>query len=156
MAPEVELTISEAVTDRRLILMAAKIVDIAPNSAGATVRYRRRGEVGIERLEVDAIVDCTGSAKDPAATRNPAVRSLFDQGLARIDPLHMGIEEVRLICDLVARYTKRERTGKADVSLSDAIEALSAGFLRSQNLLRPSWGQNGVCSQTVLDLLVAK
>jgi uncharacterized NAD(P)/FAD-binding protein YdhS len=102
MAPEVELTISRAVTERRLTLMAAKIVDISPGSAGATIRFRRRGEVGIESLEVDTIVDCTGIAKDPAATHNPAVRSLFDQGLARIDPLHMGIE-VASDCAIVNR-----------------------------------------------------
>ena len=62
MAPEVELTISKAVTERRLTLMAAKIVDISPGSAGATIRFRRRGDVGIESLEVDTIIDCTGIA----------------------------------------------------------------------------------------------
>jgi uncharacterized NAD(P)/FAD-binding protein YdhS len=103
MAPEVEFAISKAVTDHRLTLMAGKIVDISPNSAGATVRYRRRGQAALESLEVDAIVDCTGIAKDPTATGNPAVRSLFDQGLARIDPLHMGIE-VASDCTIVNRW----------------------------------------------------
>ena len=102
MAPEVEFTISQAVTDRRLTLMAAKIIDISPNPTGATVCYRRRGQAVIEGLEVDAIVDCTGIAKDPAATGNPAVRSLLDQGLARIDPLHMGID-VAPDCAIVNR-----------------------------------------------------
>jgi uncharacterized NAD(P)/FAD-binding protein YdhS len=102
MAPEVEFTISKAVTDLRLILIAAKIVDISPNSAGATIRYRRRGQFGIESLQVDAIVDCTGIAKNPAATGNPAVRSLLDQGSARIDPLHMGID-VASDCAVVNR-----------------------------------------------------
>jgi uncharacterized NAD(P)/FAD-binding protein YdhS len=103
MAPEVEFTISKAVTDHRLALMAAKIVDISPNHAGATVRYRRRGQFGIESLQVDAIVDCTGIARDPAATGNPAVRSLLDQGLARIDPLRMGID-VASDCAVVNRW----------------------------------------------------
>ena len=49
-------------------------------------------ESEIERLEVGAIVDCTGIVRDPRATANPVVRSLFDQGLARPDPLHIGIE----------------------------------------------------------------
>jgi uncharacterized NAD(P)/FAD-binding protein YdhS len=53
-------------------------------------------------LEVGAIVDCTGIVKDPEATGNPVVRSLFDQGLARIDPLHMGIE-VAPDCGIVNR-----------------------------------------------------
>lgn len=103
MAPEVEFAISKAVEQRRLILMAAKVVDVSPNSAGAVVRYRKRGQVAFESLEVDAIVDCTGIVKDPRATGNPAVRSLFDQGLARIDPLHMGID-VAPDCAIVSRW----------------------------------------------------
>lgn len=103
MAPEVESTILKAIMDRRLTLRAAKIVDISPNTAGATVRYRRRSQAALESLEVDAIVDCTGIVKDPTATGNPAVRSLFDQGLARIDPLHLGIE-VASDCTIVNRW----------------------------------------------------
>jgi hypothetical protein len=72
--------------------MAAKAVDISPNPAGASVRYRRRGRAEIERLQVGAVVDCTGIVKNPDATGNPVMRSLFNQGLARIDPLRMGIE----------------------------------------------------------------
>jgi uncharacterized NAD(P)/FAD-binding protein YdhS len=102
MAPEVEFTISKAIADRRLTLIAAKIADISPNSAGAMVRYRRRCQTAPECLEVDAIVDCTGIVKDPAATANPAVRSLFDQGLARIDPLHMGLD-VASDCAIIDR-----------------------------------------------------
>jgi uncharacterized NAD(P)/FAD-binding protein YdhS len=102
MAPEVEFSIAQAVTNRRLTLLAAKMIEISPNAAGAIVHYRRRGQVGIESLEVDAIVDCTGIIKNPGATTNPAVRSLFDQGLARIDPLHIGIE-VAADCGIVNR-----------------------------------------------------
>jgi len=38
------------------------------------------------------IVDCTGIAKDPRATGNPVVQRLFEQGLARTDALHIGID----------------------------------------------------------------
>jgi uncharacterized NAD(P)/FAD-binding protein YdhS len=91
-APEVEFRIANAIAANRLSLMAGKIVDIAPTSTGATVRYRPRGQTKVETIEVAAIVDCTGIVRDPAATGNPAVRSLFDQGLARVDPLRIGIE----------------------------------------------------------------
>jgi uncharacterized NAD(P)/FAD-binding protein YdhS len=103
MAPEVEARITKAVTDHRLTLIAGKIVDISPNSTiRARVRYRRRGQTEIESLEVGAIVDCTGIVKDPEATGNPAVRSLLDQGLARIDPLRIGLE-VAPDCAIVDR-----------------------------------------------------
>jgi uncharacterized NAD(P)/FAD-binding protein YdhS len=102
MAPEIEAMLTKALADHRLTLMAAKMVDISPNASGARVRYRRRGRTGIESLEVGAVVDCTGIVKDPGATRNPAVRSLFDQGLARVDPLHIGLE-VAPDCAIVNR-----------------------------------------------------
>ena len=108
MAPEVEARITKAIADHRLALMAAKIVDISPNPTGASVRYRRRGRTGIERVEVGAIVDCTGIIKDPRATGNPAVRSLFDQGLARVDPLRIGLE-VAPDCAIVDRHGSPSR-----------------------------------------------
>ncbi|MCA1453655.1 FAD-dependent oxidoreductase [Bradyrhizobium sp. BRP22] len=92
MAPEVEARIAHALYAGHLTLVAGKIIGIEPNEAGASVRYRPRGQREIRSLEVGAIVDCTGIVKDPRASANPAVRSLFDQGLARVDPLCIGIE----------------------------------------------------------------
>jgi len=100
MAPEVEARIVQAIADGQLTLKAAKLVGIDGGASGARVRYRRRGRSEIERLEVGAIVDCTGIVRDPRATANPAVRSLFDQGLARPDPLHIGIE-IAVDCAIV-------------------------------------------------------
>ena len=92
MAPEVEARITHALIDGRLTLMAAKVVGVEPNEAGARVRYRRRGQSEILSMQVGAVVDCTGIVKDPLASANPAVRSMFDRGLARVDPLHIGID----------------------------------------------------------------
>lgn len=102
MAPEVETRVAQAVADGRLTVMAAKVLDISPNATGARVRYRRRGQQEIRSLQVGTIVDCTGIVKNPDATGNPVMRSLFDQGLARIDPLRMGIE-VAPNCAIVDR-----------------------------------------------------
>jgi len=92
MAPEVEARITDALYAGTLSLMAAKVTGIEPNDAGARVSYRRRGTTTVDCMQVGAVVDCTGIVKDPRATTNPAVRSLFDQGLARVDPLRIGIE----------------------------------------------------------------
>jgi uncharacterized NAD(P)/FAD-binding protein YdhS len=92
MAPEVEARITLALYDGRLTVMAAKVAGVEPNDAGARVHYRRRGQSEIQSMQVGAIVDCTGIVKDPLASANPAVRSLFDRGLARVDPLHIGID----------------------------------------------------------------
>jgi uncharacterized NAD(P)/FAD-binding protein YdhS len=44
----------------------------------------------IERIGL-VIVDCTGINPIPQNTTNPALRSLFDNGLARVDPLGIGL-----------------------------------------------------------------
>ncbi|MCA6121280.1 FAD-dependent oxidoreductase [Bradyrhizobium sp. WSM 1704] len=92
MAPEVEARIAQALYTGQLTLMAAKAIRVEPDDAGVRIRYRRRGDADIRHMEVGGVVDCTGVVKDPRATPNPAVRSLFHQGLARVDPLCIGID----------------------------------------------------------------
>jgi uncharacterized NAD(P)/FAD-binding protein YdhS len=106
MAPEVEMRITQVLAEGRLTLMAAKITGIEPNDAGAgvgaRVRYRRRGQREIQSLQVDTIVDCTGIVRDPRASANPVIRSLFDQGLARPDPLRISLD-VGTDCAVIGR-----------------------------------------------------
>ena len=45
-----------------------------------------------ETLNVARIYDCTGITSDLAAASNPIVRSLIDRGLARPDPLRIGLD----------------------------------------------------------------
>ncbi|WP_431015251.1 hypothetical protein [Bradyrhizobium pachyrhizi] len=90
-----EVRITEAIYGGRLTPIAAKLISAEPDRTGAIVSYRRRGESRLRRMHVGAIVDCTGIVKDPRATANPAVRSLLELGLARVDPLRIGIETDR-------------------------------------------------------------
>jgi uncharacterized NAD(P)/FAD-binding protein YdhS len=92
MAPEVEERIARAIADGQLRIVAAKLAKIDGGTVGGRAHYRRRGRSEIETIEVGAVIDCTGIVRDPRATANPAVRSLFDQGLARCDALRIGIE----------------------------------------------------------------
>lgn len=102
-APEVEMRVTQALAAGRLTLMAAKLTGIVPNERGAFVRYRRRGRAEIESLQVGTIVDCTGIVRDPSASANPVMRSLFDQGLARPDPLRIGID-IGTDCAVIGRH----------------------------------------------------
>lgn len=102
-APEVETRIAEVLAAGRLTVVSGKLATVTPNQDGALVSYRRRGRSELSELQVGAIVDCTGIVKDPGASNNPAVRSLFDNGLARIDPLRIGIE-VTSDCAIVDRH----------------------------------------------------
>jgi uncharacterized NAD(P)/FAD-binding protein YdhS len=102
MAPEVEARITHALYAGNLTLLAAKVVGIEFNESGARVRYRRRGQSETQSIQIGAIVDCTGIVRDPRATTNPAVLSLFGQGLARVDPLGIGID-TSADCAIVGR-----------------------------------------------------
>jgi uncharacterized NAD(P)/FAD-binding protein YdhS len=102
MAPEVEMRVTQALADNRLTLMAAKMTGLEPNAAGAIVRYRRRGRSESESLQVGTIVDCTGIVRDPRGSANPAIRSLFERGLARTDPLRIGVD-VNADCAVIRR-----------------------------------------------------
>jgi len=108
MAPQVERRIAEAISTGRLTVVAAKLVGVEENGAGAYVRYRRRGQSGIESVNVARIVDCTGVIKNPTQTANRLLLSLFDQGLARVDPLGIGIE-VSPQCAIVDRHGRPSR-----------------------------------------------
>jgi uncharacterized NAD(P)/FAD-binding protein YdhS len=102
MAPEVERRIAAAIAQGALTIIAGKVCAVEPNRQGALVRYRRRGESAERMMQVAKIVECTGIVKNPLHTANPALRSLLDQGLARIDPLQIGFD-VTAECALVDR-----------------------------------------------------
>jgi uncharacterized NAD(P)/FAD-binding protein YdhS len=92
MAPEVEVRIKVAMDESRLTIIAGRICAVDPDESGARVRYRRRGETSVETVYVSRIVECRGGVANPLATVNPVLKDLFQQGLARVDPLGIGIE----------------------------------------------------------------
>jgi uncharacterized NAD(P)/FAD-binding protein YdhS len=103
MAPEVDRRIRAEIRADGLTVIGGKISSVESDGPGALVRYRRRGESAIQTLHVARIVDCTGVVTNPARTGNPALRSLFDQGLARVDALNIGID-VATNCAVVNRF----------------------------------------------------
>ncbi|MET3596756.1 MULTISPECIES: FAD/NAD(P)-binding protein [Mesorhizobium] len=100
MAPEVYERVTEAVGSGRIRLVAGRVVDIEPND-GLTVTIQQRGTQALETLDVARIYDCMGIARDISKTSNGLVRSLVERGLARPDPLHLGLD-VTARCELIA------------------------------------------------------
>ncbi|RWM25804.1 FAD/NAD(P)-binding protein [Mesorhizobium sp.] len=98
MAPEVYERVTEAVRSGRIRLVAGRVVDIQP---GFTVTIQPRGTQALETLEVARIYDCMGIARDISKTSNGLVRSLVERGLARPDPLRLGLD-VTAKCELIA------------------------------------------------------
>ncbi len=121
MAPEIDARIQAAIAKGQLEIVAGKISKVEPTETGALAHYRRRGATEIETVEVSRIIECKGVISDPSATRNPLVRSLLDQGLARPDPLHIGLD-VNADCALV------DASGKASQRLLAVGPVTRAAF----------------------------
>jgi uncharacterized NAD(P)/FAD-binding protein YdhS len=92
MAPEVGELIASAMSSGQLKITAGKIQSVERNEYGALVTFRPRGCSTIETIKVDRVVECTGINSIPHSTTNPVLRSLFDNGLARIDAMGIGLD----------------------------------------------------------------
>lgn len=92
MPPALHERVTRAVADGALEPMAGKLVSARRDGDGIAASIRRRGETQPHTLRVARIYDCTGITSDLALGTNPAVRSLIDRGLARPDPLHIGLD----------------------------------------------------------------
>jgi uncharacterized NAD(P)/FAD-binding protein YdhS len=92
MAPAVATRIAEMVSRGRLQILAGKVIDVASEGERARVTLRRRGQCNAESLRVARIISCRGVRSDPRRSANPILESLFANGLARGDPLGIGIE----------------------------------------------------------------
>lgn len=92
MAPSVAELIGDLIAEGRLVILGGKVVatDTVSNRIIATVR--RRGTTATERHEFVRVINCTGLPDDPRRSPNPAIRSLLARGLARADPLSIGLD----------------------------------------------------------------
>ncbi|MCP9231100.1 FAD/NAD(P)-binding domain-containing protein [Mesorhizobium sp. LMG 17147] len=100
MAPEVYTRVAEAVQAGRIRLVAGRVVEIAAGD-GFSVQVQSRHTQQLERFDVTRIYDCTGIARDISTTSNSVVRSLVERGLARPDPLRLGLD-VTANCEVIA------------------------------------------------------
>jgi uncharacterized NAD(P)/FAD-binding protein YdhS len=92
MPPALHERVSHAVADGTLQPVAGKLVGAVRDGDLIRATIRRRGAATTETLNVARIYDCTGITSDLAAASNPIVRALIDRGLARPDPLRIGLD----------------------------------------------------------------
>jgi uncharacterized NAD(P)/FAD-binding protein YdhS len=100
LAPEVHARVTEAVRTGRIRPVAGRVVGIEAGD-GLAVEIQSRHTQALETLQVARIYDCTGIARDISTTSNSVVRSLVDRGLARPDPLRLGLD-VSAKCEIIA------------------------------------------------------
>lgn len=92
MAPSVADRIDRARSDGQLRILAGRLTDVVPRDDGLDIHVTDRGGAGRRVLPAAALVNATGTNCDYGRIRHPLVRSLLNRGLARPDPLRLGLD----------------------------------------------------------------
>ena len=92
MAPEVAARIDGAVASGRLRVLAGRMLSLRTEIGGVTVTWRQRTNTSVRADRVEWVVNCTGPEGDPRRSGNGVVRGLIASGLARPDPLNLGLD----------------------------------------------------------------
>ncbi|RJS24184.1 hydroxyacylglutathione hydrolase [Corallococcus sp. H22C18031201] len=91
MAPDVGAAIDGLRREGRLHLHAARVRGFQWDGDTVDVRLRRRGTREESTLRVGHVVNCTGPNASLSARSHPLLRRVVDAGLAREDPLGLGL-----------------------------------------------------------------
>lgn len=92
IAPEVAQRLHELVAEGRLEIIAGRIQSVEEDQAGLTVAYRRRGRSRVEQGRFAYLINCTGPLGTISRTRDPMLKRMLDDGLARPDQLGIALE----------------------------------------------------------------
>lgn len=92
MAPATADRIEGARASGQLRITAAHLVAVHNKDRQVMVRYRKRRERTVEEIDVATIIDCRGGNPRFSTTRNPALISLMENGLARPDVTDLGLD----------------------------------------------------------------
>ena len=77
-------------SSRRLSVLRGHVVAASDERGGVRVRIDHGGTS--TELTAGWLINCTGPATDITTTADPLLRHLLDQGLARPDPLRLGLD----------------------------------------------------------------
>ncbi len=94
-APDVAERIHRLQAEGRLVLHAGRLEALEPSgpwSCGALATYRPRGASASLALEVQRVINCTGTAVDLAAVDDPLIRQLLASGTVRADSARLGLD----------------------------------------------------------------
>ncbi len=95
MAPAVADRIAATRASGQLRVRAGRIQAYRADEAGhveVRFRLRPRDGGGEEAVTVDRVINCSGPSCDYERTGDPLLRALLDMGLARPDPLRLGLD----------------------------------------------------------------
>jgi len=92
MAPEVAARIDALQANGRLTIRAGRMRALSLKPDGIEVTVQARGSGAIWTQTAGAVINATGTECDYDRIRHPLVRALLQRGLARPDPLRLGLD----------------------------------------------------------------
>ena len=92
IAPEVAQRLHAMVAEGRLEIIAGRIQSVEEDQAGLTVAYRRRGASRVEQGGFAYMINCTGPLGTISRTRDPMLKGMLAEGLARPDQLGIALD----------------------------------------------------------------
>lgn len=95
LPPESAALLEDAQARGQLILLRGAFLGATRAGDAVRLRYRPRGTQTEAEMQAVAAFDCRGIRRDPEAHATPLLRNLLADGLARIDPLRIGLETDR-------------------------------------------------------------
>jgi uncharacterized NAD(P)/FAD-binding protein YdhS len=92
MAPQVAWRVDELLDNERLSIRAGRLDGASLTADGLTATVRPRGGAPAWSVEATALINCSGPSSDYYRARDPIVQAVLEQGLARPDPLNLGLD----------------------------------------------------------------
>ena len=92
IAPEIADVLADLIESGQVRMYAGRVTRYREKQAFAEVIIRQRGSGKAVTLRVDRMINCTGSESDCRCIDDCLITSLFKQGLARPDPLFLGLD----------------------------------------------------------------
>ncbi len=92
MAPSVAVRIERAMERGQLVLRRARLGAVTARRGGVVAELLPVGGAPAEHLEVDRVINCSGPLAEIARIDSPLLRALLESGMARPDPLGLGLD----------------------------------------------------------------
>lgn len=92
IAPEVAQRLHDLIAEGRLEIVAGRIQSVSDEGSGLSVSYRRRGRSTVEERRFAYMINCTGPLGTISRTRDPMLKGMLEDGLAKPDDLGIALD----------------------------------------------------------------
>lgn len=92
IAPEVAQRLHDLIAEGRLEIVAGRIQSVSDDGNVLSVSYRRRGRSNADERRFAYVINCTGPLGTISRTRDPMLKGMLEDGLAKPDDLGIALD----------------------------------------------------------------